>query len=325
MKIIILKKPVVIGIIIGILLLLGAGIFLLSGSRKPNAKAILAETKRYDLQNICLLALLEEDPKNQDYWQQLLDQYQALGADPLTIYAARQEAKEQTGADLSPTPGAGSFTPGAPIKPTADNGLAHGGKNFYAGAYDGTAVTYLAAEDGLYAEYRGIRVRLAPIRADRLLPAENGLYYINTTQHRVQFIATDGGTIRTLSTLDAMDYAFLDESLYILGTDGVLYHNGTQIDLPGPGQRLAATNEGLFVALEEGIYSVGEKKTIYDEKANQLMAHEGVLYFINDAGYPCRLKPGDAQATLLKKAKAISLDQEQYLSSKNKLKKFRSK
>ncbi len=330
MKIIILKKPAWIGIIIGFLLLIGAGIFLLFSPKKPDAKAILAETKRYDLQNICLLSLLEKEPGNQAYWQQLLDQYQAMGADPLTIYSAKEQAKQQTGVELSPTPEAGIFTPGAPLRSTAENGIAPQGKalpkGFYAGAYDGAAVTYLAAEDGLYAQYRGIRVRLAPIQADRLIPAENGLYYINTTQHRLQFIAADGGNIKTLSTVDAIDFACLGEDLYLLDTAGALFRNGEAIELPAPGKRLAAMGDSLYIALENGIYSLSEKSLIYEEKTNQLIAGEQELYFLNKDSELCRLIPGES-AEVLKNISAISLDRYQntvwYLSSKNKIKKFR--
>lgn len=329
MKIIILKKPAWIGIIVGLLLLLGAGLFFLLSPKKPDAKTILAETERYDLQNLCLLALLEKDPENADHWQRLLDQYQALGADPLTVYSTREEAKKQTGLDLSPTPEAGIFTPGAPLRGSAENGIAPAGKalpkGFYAGAYDGSAVTYLAAEDGLYAEYRGIRVRLTPVRADRLLPAENGLYYINTTQHRLQFMATDGGNIQTLSTVDAVDFAYLGEDLYLLDTAGALFRNGEALELPARGKRLAVWEDRLYISLESGIWDLADQKMIYNQTAVQLVAGEDGLYFLNEEGFPCRWD--GAEATVLKKKQVLTPEPQGnklfYRNTKNSIKKFR--
>ncbi len=284
--------------------------------RAPDPAAILEESEKLSEQNLCLMAILEKNPEDAEAKKQLLANFKALEADPLTIYALEQTF----GIPAQETQKTEPEQAGAII---GSGGIAK--LEDFEGAYSvataGTTI-YYATDNGIFADYRGIRLCIGPARADQLLAAENGLYFLNLTQKRVQYIARDGHRIETLFPIDAQSFAFFDNKLWIAGTDGTLYCEGAPIETQGKVGTLSATKASLYATLEQqdsraagiiAINSKGESERILSSPAYSPFAGaDGCLYYLDQNRYPCRYDPATKQATILleEKARLITLEED---------------
>lgn len=306
--------------------------FFLLRPKKPDAKALLAQADTLSKQNLCLMALLEQEPDNAAYQQQILANYTVLGADPLTIYTLEQTYRMK----------APSATQTAPEEPGAllnRGGIA--GMKKYKGAYSvaqGADTTYYATADGIYADYCGLKQRIAAIDASHLLAAENGLYYLNDIQRKVQYIAADGHKLQTVSPIEAISFAFFEGKLWIINTNYDLYCDGTKVQTPSKVRSLAATPELLYAACNDeigaatGVLAIDKNGTstiVLPSPALSIFGGaDGCLYYINDFGLPMRYNPITKEAYFLDDKKAIAVtyeDQNVYiLNEKGKVKKTKS-
>ncbi len=320
-----IKKPILIGIIAAALA--GIAIFLLCLLPKGGAdpRALLADAKTLSAQNLCLTAMVQRDPADEESWRQLLTNYQILGADPLTLEATRQASGFAI--TLPEEVAIQKEEPGALL---GTGGILQGGKkitdyeNTNALATDGTTV-YLARQDGIYATYHGLEIKISPARAERMIAAENGLYFLNATAKRVQYIARDGHRIETLSHIPAADFSFLNGTLWIAGTDGILYKDGSAIESAYPVKELCVAEGVLYAAGSAGLLEITDAgaKLLLSSPLSGIAGGDGI-YYIDRNGYPAKFDPTRKEATILKEktAIAIGVDGEKvyYLNKKLKIK-----
>ncbi|MBR6793970.1 MAG: hypothetical protein IKM48_06430 [Clostridia bacterium] len=319
-----LKKPIIWTVSVLLALGLAVGVFLTLRPRRPDPAALLAEAEKLSEQNLCLMVLMEREPENEEYLRQLLLNYQRLGADPLTIQATKGDKpielpdnvtlqKEEAGTPQT----RGGLVQGG-YKITDFNGCG-------AVATDGETV-YLAKEDGLYARYHGLELRLSPARADRLTPCENGLYYLNTLTRTVQYIARDGHRIETVSAVPAVDFIFFEDALWVAGADGGLYKEDALWCDDYAFEGLAAAAGRLYAATAEGIACVTETgaELLLPSPGASLTAGGGKLYYIDENGYPACFDPEEREAVILKEKTALAVGFDRgrayYLNAKGKIK-----
>ncbi len=329
------KKALIILISISAaIMLLAGGIFLFLRNPKeaaPDPRALLHEATRYSEQNLCLMAILQQDPKDRECWAQLLANYRALGADPLTLAATEQAAQRTIGeipkgsAEAAPEPAGALFEAG---------GIAQGGrraeefKDALAIATDGNT-TYIAKPDGIYADFKGLSLKLSPAPAERMIAAENGLYYLNGLTHRIQYIARDGHKTKTLSERDAKDFIFWDQELWLVDQKGAIYCRERALDCP-PCKALIRAGNHLYAAAEEGgllqlqrsgTFTVITKTPLY----SPIGSASGSILYLNEQGFPCCYDPIRKESVILKEIKALAVDEDggkiYYLNERNKLKK----
>ncbi len=303
-----LKIPILIGLILTLLLLAGLLLWVLLPRKTADPRALLADTERLSEQNLCLLAILEQQPEDEESWRQLLTNYTILDADPLTLSATLKASGLALSLPKDVTPQ--KEEPGATI---GTGGTVRQGKRCdqlraEELAFDGETY-YLAREDGLYALYRGLEVKISPIRAERLLAAENGLYFINTTAKRAQYIARDGHRIENLSTRQAKDLLLHQGALWIVGTDGSLYRDETLFESDFQFEELCLLGDQLFARTAEGIavITADGAELLLPSPLTGLIAGEDCLYYLNENGYPCRFDPQKMEAAILKEKTAIAL------------------
>lgn len=298
------KTLIIISIIASVLIAVGILLpfLLIKRAQKPDARALLAEAEGLSEQNLCLLAILREEPGDEQARRRLLTNYACLGADPLVIEASKggleitlpeaESQREEPGELL----GCGGILQGkARITHYKDCGGV---------ATDGETV-YLAKSDGLYAGYHGLEIKLSPARAGRMIAAENGLYYLNTLVRRVQYIARDGHRTETLSPIEAADFAFSDGKLWIAGRDGTLYCEGVRQDAPKI-QELLASEGAIYAVTDQGLWKAGEG-ILVPSSLHHLVSGGGMLYYLNETGFPCRYDPATKEAVILKETTALSL------------------
>lgn len=313
---------------IGIIL---AAFFLLR-SHTPDAKALLTQADTRSKQNLCLLALLEEEPENRAYQEQLLANYSALGADPLTIYTLEQKygTKAQSAIQTAPEEAGAILNRG---------GIA--GMKKYNDAYSvaqSADTTYYATVEGIYADYCGLTRQIAAIGAGNLIAAENGLYYLNDTQRKVQYIARDGHKLETISPIDAISFSFFKGQLWIIDTNYDLYCDGTKVQTAYKVRDLAATSDTLYAACNDesgaatGVLAIDKNGTasmvLLSPALSIFGGEDGCLYYINDFELPMRYNPATKEASFLSKKPAIAVtyeDQNVYiLNEKGKVKKIKT-
>lgn len=325
------KKNLIILGSIGGAVLIGAIVVLILLLRKPNPAALLEQTQIPSEQNLCLMAILEKEPQNKEAQKQLLENYQKLGADPLTIEATRQKfGYTEPPAEVTPSPeDAGAILNTGGIAKMSD----------YKGAYavaKGNSTVYYATDQGIYADYQGLRVCIGSIRAEGLLAAEGGVYFINLHQKRVQYLARDGHKLLTLSDIEAQSFTFYKEKLWIASTDGTLYCEGEKIETPAPIRSLSAGGDRLFAACndEQGnpagamvIDANGNCTYTLTSPAYSIFAgNDGCLYYLNKDSFPCRFDPAQKKSEILlqKSARAVTLEEGTiyYLNEKGQVKKI---
>ncbi len=297
--------------------------------KRPDPHALLAKTDVLSEQNLCLMAILEENPKDEEALRSLLINYQKLGADPLTIQATMQAC------------GAQIELPKVESQPeSAGKVISRGGiaaiKN-YKSAYavaQGVDTTYYATEQGIYADYHGLQVQISGIKAEALHAAEGGVYFINRAQKAVEYLARDGHKIQPFSTIKARDFTFFNDQLWIVDEEGTLYCGDKAIKTPAPIRSLAATQDTLYAAClnEEGeaagiltVSAEGRCETLLSSPAHGLFGGaDGCLYYLNEQNCPMRYDPKTKEATILaqKRAKAVTYENGTvyYLNEKGKLK-----
>ena len=316
---------------IGFLLLgaAGAGFFLLR-PKAPDAKALLENADSLSKQNLCLQALIEQEPENAEYQQTLLANYAALGADRLTIYALEQQfgIQAETPAQTAPEDAGAILNRG---------GIA--GMSRYKGAYSvaqGSDTIYYATDEGIYADYYGLKQRIASVYASHLLATENGLYYLNEPQRKVQYIARDGHKIQTLSLLEAKSFAFFNDQLWIVDTDGQLYCDEQPIPTERKVRALAATPERLYASCNDekgaamgvlAIDNAGKQTMVISSPALAIFGGaDGNLYYLNRASLPMRYDPIRKEAAILQEKAAVNVTYENgeiyILNEKGKIKKI---
>ncbi len=315
------------------LLLFGTMIFFLFfWKREADPYALLEEATCLSEENLCLTAILKQEPNHPKYRDRLLKNYRTLGADTLTILAAL--------GDLDTEP---SITESAPEEAgtiLAAGGIISNGRK-YTEIADGGSVasagdtTYFATERGIYADFKGLKVLISPARADCLYAAENGLYYLNVTEKRIQYIARDGHKTKTISPIKAQSFTFFEDTLWAIGTDGTLYRDKNPIGrktafrtISAAGDRLYAEgfdykqNASLGLFLWEGKHF---KQVTFSPIRDLTAGIDGNAYFLNEGQYPARYAPNTAEITLLAKeqADAIQCDRNEvyYLDGKKKIKK----
>lgn len=332
MKITAIKKRILLWSLICVLAagLIAAAFFLLR-PQSPDAKALLEKADSLSEQNLCLMALLEKDPENRLYQEQFLANYITLGADPLTIYALEQTY----GIQAEPTTQTAPEQAGAVLHRGGIAGIPK-----YKGSYSvvqGTDTTYYATKEGIYADYYGLRQKIASIQASNLISAENGLYFLNDIQRKVQYIAQDGHKLETLSPLDAISFAFFGDALWVVDTKNELYRNGVKIQTEHPIRALAATPNTLYAACNDetgaamgvlALDNAGNSSMVLPSSALSIFGGEdGCLYYINEFGLPMRYTPATKEATFLSEKKAIAVTYEQQavyiLNEKGKVKQIR--
>lgn len=309
------KNRILLWVLIGILAIaLSAGAFFLLRPKSPDPQELLAQADSLTEQNLCLMAILEEEPDNRLYQEQVLSNYASLGADPLTIYALEQTYGIKAPIIEQPTP------------EQAGNLLHRGGiagMKDYKGAYSvaqGADMTYYATDEGIYADYYGLKVKIASVQASNLISAENGLYFLNDMQHKVQYIAKDGHKIETISPLNAMSFAFFGEALWVVGTDYTLYRDEIKVELSHPIRAIEATPDTLYAACNDeqgGIAGVlafnkeGSSSMVLTSPALSIFGGEdGCLYYINEFSLPMRYSPATKEAIFLSEKEAIAVTYE---------------
>jgi len=311
MKRFLTKKPVLIGIICTAVTI-GLLTTLLLWPKAPDPYACLNKAQGRIEQNLCRLAILEQNPTDESVWTELLAQYQQY-ADPLTLYAAQQKAQEALGHPLLAAPG---ITPSPAVSvPLAEGStLAQQGillKDFDRG--DGLAVsgpiTYLSAADGIYACYKGLEIKLAGVKAQVMIPAQEGLYFLNLAEHKVQYISGDGLWLTTLSTLPTVDFAFCQGALYQLDPAGNLYRDGQPLDRPAL-HEICTLGDTLYGLGPEGLYRVEDAQRLVTSPRSGLTAGEdGCLYYLNEYRYPCRYDPQQQEGVILKEQEVTAVGQ----------------
>lgn len=279
--------------------------------RKPDARALLAKADCLSEQNLCLLAILEEEPGDEECWRRLLTHYQVLGADPFTLEASKQAAEAAIGHALT-LPEESESAPEEPGKVLGPGGILQEGIRLtdYEGANalatDGETV-YLATQEGIDAVYHGLRIRLTAARASRMMAAENGLYFLNATARRVQFIARDGHKTETLSPIAAADFAFLEDSLFILGADGAVYRDGTVLETLFAPAELCTAGGSLYAGGREGLMEIGGERLLSSPVFGMAGGEDGRIYYIDQNGYPACYNPATREAVILREKTAIAI------------------
>lgn len=327
------KKQIFLWVLI-LALLIGAAAaaFVLLRPKRPDAKALLEEAESLSEQNLCLTALLEKEPENTAYQEQLLANYAALGADPLTLYALEQKY----GIQAKPAARTAPEEAGVLLNRGGIAGMPNY-KNSYSVA-QGADTTYYATEDGIYADYCGLKQRIAAIGASHLIAAENGLYFLNDIQRKVQYIARDGHKIETLSPIDAVSFAFFNDALWIIDTNNDLYCNEKKIKTEYKVRALAAAPDTLYAACNDeggaamGVLALdkaGVSSMVLPSPALSIFGGEdGCLYYINEFGLPMRYRPATKEASFLSEKKAIAVTYEEQnvyiLNEKGKVKKIKA-
>ncbi len=306
-----------------------AFLFLLP-KKAPDPRILLENAATRSEQNLCLLAILEKDPEDPEAQARLLENYQVLGADPLTIAATAQKFGVTA-------PETKEINPEEPGKLISTAGIAKRKqyKDTYAVA-DGADTIYYATNEGIYADYQGLKVKISGIRAEGMTAAEGGIYFINTDQKKVQYLARDGHKIQTLSMIDAQNFAFFQGQLWIVGTDGTLYCGDTPMETSAPIRMLAATADTLYASFNDersraaGVLAfdtVGNSSALLSSPAFSLFGgSDGNLYYINEFGYPMCYNTETKKATILIEKKAVAVSYEEdtvyYLNEKGKIKKI---
>lgn len=322
-----LKIPILIGLITVVLLLAGLLLWALLPKKQADPHALLSKAERLSEQNLCLLAILEQQPEDEESWRQLLTNYAILDADPLTLSATLKASGLALSLPKDVTPQ--KEEPGVTV---GVGGMVQQGKRCdqlraEELAFDGETY-YLAREDGLYALYHGLEVKISPIRAERLVAAENGLYFINTTAKRAQYIARDGHRIETLSNVQAKDLLPHQDALWIVGADGNLYREETLFETDYQFEELCLLGDRLFARTAEGIAAITADgaELLLPSPVTGLIAGEDCLYYLDENGYPCRFDPQKMEAAILKEKTALALSYDggklYYLTSKGKIKKI---
>lgn len=288
--------------------------------------SLLSKADTLTKQNLCLTAILQKNPDDEESRQQLLINYQKLGADLLTIEGTKN------GLDIE-LPSNVSVQPEEPGKLCGTGGIIQKGvrftdyKNANALATDGETI-YLATQTGIIADYHGLQALLTPAKAERMIAAENGLYYLNATARRVQYIARDGHKTKTLAEIAAADFAYLDGVLWIAGTDGSLYKDGIAVETPAPVAELCVANGVLFGAGSEGLLKLEEEVTVVlpSPVCGIVGGDSGEIYYINKNGYPAKFDPALNEAVILKEKPAFAIGYNNghayYLNEKLKIKKI---
>lgn len=319
------KKPMIIGII-GAAFTIGIFLFLVLIKPTPDPYKLLAQAEGRIAQNLCRMAVLEENPADEAVRRDLLISFRQY-ADPLTFHAAAQKAEAVLGHPITLPEGAESRPQASPALSESST-IAQGGvtlKDFPQadGLAASGAITYLSAEDGIYAHYKGLSVKISPRPADHMMPAEEGVYFLDAAERIVKYLAGDGSFITALSFIEAKDYGFLNGVLYILGTDGRIY---TREEPIAEGfTELCVLGDTLYAAKDSGLYRLAEQaEQITASPLSHLTAGEdGALYYLNDQNYPCRLKNGEA--SILKEKEAAAIGQTNgrvyYLDPKGKIRK----
>ena len=160
-----------------------------------------------------------------------------------------------------------------------------------------------------------------------MIAGDNGLFFLNATAKRVQYIARDGHRIETLSPVPAKDFAFLKEQLWIVGTDGKLYQGTEETDCDL--QEVCLLGDTLYGTSEDGIYRIenGTLTLLLPSKASALTAGNELLYYIDENGYPAQFDPTAMEAKILKERSATALGYDHgklyYLNPKGKIKKIK--
>ncbi len=325
------KNCIILSVCGGILLLGGLiALLLLLPKKRPDPRALLQEAQNLSAQNLCLMAILEQEPEDIEAAEQLMENYRALGVDPLTLYATGQTyglpAGESRGDQAEE---AGRILSAGGIAGRKDH------KGAYAAAR-GADTIYYATNEGIYADYRGLKVKISGILAEGLTAAEGGIYFINTDQRKVQYLARDGHKIQTLSMIDAQSFAFFNEKLWIIGKDGALYCDGAAMETPAPLRMLAATADTLYASINDesgraaGVLTVDREGRIQEALPSPAFTlfggSDGCLYYINEHSYPMRYDPQAKEAAILAEKKAVAVTCEDgtvyYLNEKGKIKKI---
>ena len=310
------KKTIrIILIFLAAALVLGLLFFLFfSRETEPDPYALLEEATCLSEENLCLTAILQQEPQSTEYRTRLLKNYRSLGADELTLLAARGDF------DLP--------LPEAAAAPEAAGAiLGYGGIYSNGHAYtereDGDAVAaagetaYFATENGIYADFKGLQVLISPARADCLYAAENGLYYLNSMEKRVQYVARDGHKTETLSAIEAQSFTFLNDTLWIVGTDGRLYCEDKPMESEQTFRTIAAAGTTLYA---EG-YDYEEKTSLglflwdgtrfkqvsFSPVSALIGGFDGLAYFINEGGYPACYDPENVSVSILAEESASAV------------------
>ncbi len=325
------KKFILIGCIAAAVALAITLTVVLWPKKAPDPRALLADADRLSEQNLCLMALLQSNPDDEESLRQLLLNYQILGADPLTIEATRQAA----GADIT-LPQEVTLQKEEPGEICGFGGIVQNGirstdfSSTGAVATDGETV-YLAKESGIWASYHGLEVKISPARAERMIPCENGLYFLNTTAKRVQYIARDGHRTETLSAVPAADFAFLNGTLWVAGADGGLYKGSEHLESDLAFEELCAADGRLYAATAEGLAAITESGAalLLPSPASAITAGNAVVYYIDENSYPARFDPAKNEAVILKEKTATALGFDKgklhYLNQKGRIRKLNKK
>lgn len=318
-----LKMPILIGAIIVVAVLaVVAGIFLLR-PKKADAHELLLRADTLSKQNLCLAAIVREDPGDTESWRHLLTNYAVLGADAATIEATRQASGQAL------TLPEVTVQPEEPGNILGTGGIIHGQAKVtdYDGAgavaTDGETVYYTTAE-GIFADYHGLIVQLTAAKAERMVVAENGLYYLNATARRVQYIARDGHRTETVSELAAADFAFADGVLWIAGTDGTLYKDGVAVDSPAVTALCVAGT--VVYAAGDSLMIAGGETLLHSPVFGITGGGDGCIYYIDQNGYPAKLDPTLMEASILAEKTAVAVGYSEgkayYLNEDRKVKKL---
>ncbi len=312
------KKSIVIGIIsTAVLLLLAAGIALFwQGSEKDSiSPAALLETAATRTEkNLCRLALLEEEPANEAVWADLLADY-SVHADPITYRTACQKAKSDLGARPVFTEGTSAPQITAPLaegSTLAQKGYTMTEFKDASGICVSKNTVYFCTEEGIFASYQGLTRKISPAIAQGMIAAEEGLYFLNLTQRKVQYLAGDGSFTATLSTVKTSDFTYIQGILWVLGTDGTLYRDGTPLETPRF-REIAAVGTTLYAKGTDGLYRVeqdGTSSLLLSKVITTLTSGEdGFLYFLNEEGYPYRFDPATEEAAMIKNVSSVAVGQ----------------
>ncbi len=326
------KNTIIISCIAGGIALITALLLLLFlPEKRPDPHALLAETDVLTEQNLCLMAILKEDPSDEEALRGLLINYKKLNADPLTVQATMQAYGAQI--ELPEV----ALEPEDAGKLLNRGGIA--GMEKYNTAYtvaQGADTTYYATEQGIYADYRGLQVQISSVRAEALHATEGGVYFINRAQKAVEYLARDGHKIEVISSIKARDFTFFNDQLWIIDEKGALYCGDQPISTPAPLQSLAATQDTLYAAClgddgsAAGILTVtaeGQSETLISSPAYGLFGGaDGCLYYLNDQSCPMRYDPQTKEASILaqKRARAVAYEHGAvyYINEKGTIKKI---
>ena len=319
------KKLILISIIGAFSVIVATVLTLLLLPQKPGPRKLLSKADSLTEQNLCLMAILEQDPQEEESWRQLLINYLILEADPLTVEATKQAAEAAVGHTIT-LPDTVNTQPEKPGSVIGTGGIIHAGckvtdyRNSNSLATDGETV-YLATNNGIEVDYQGLRLPLTSAKAERMIATENGLYYLNATADRVQYIARDGHCTETVSELEAADFAFYKEALWIVDINGKAIQSDYSIT------ELCVAKGTLYGACEEGLVQIGKSvKPVLSSPVWGITGGEnGCIYYIDTNGFPAEFDPTLKEAVILKEKTALGMGISEgkvyYLNSKLKIKK----